>query len=86
MVERTEEPRFITFRWDSFNQELLIFDESNELDNGDGVKSKDWWRRAKEKEHELAVCDWSSTKVAEHFYRVGVHCETPYSGSPIPSP
>jgi hypothetical protein len=84
MVKRADEPRFITFRWDSFNKELLIFDESNELDNDDGIKTREWWRRAKEKEHELAVCHWVSIKVAEHFYRVTFACEAPYSGASIP--
>lgn len=86
MVKRTDDPRFITFRWNSFNKQILIFDESDELDNKDGIKSRDWWNRAKEKEHELAVCDWSSMKIAEHFYRVSFYCESPYSGSPIPPP
>ncbi|WP_411885841.1 hypothetical protein [Polaromonas sp. YR568] len=84
MVERAEAPRFITFRWDSFHEEFLIFDESDGLDNGDGVKSRDWWLRAKEQQYRLAVCDWSSMKVAEHFYRVSFNCEYPYSGSSIP--
>lgn len=83
-VKRTDVPRFIIFRWNSFNQELLIFDESGELDNGSAIKSKDWWLRAKQAEYELAACHWSSMKVAEHFYRVGVSCEHPYAGSPIP--
>lgn len=86
MVEKTEVPQFIAFRWDSFNKQLLIFDESDELHDADQPKSKEWWQRAKKSEPELARCMWSDMKVAEHFYRVSISCEYPYSGSPIPSP
>jgi hypothetical protein len=82
MEKRTDAPRFILFRLNNFYKELLVYDESDEIDNK--IKSRDWWHRAREKEHELTVCDWSSTKVAEHFYRVSFFCEYPYSGSPIP--
>jgi hypothetical protein len=84
MVKRTEGPRFIVFRWKDFNEQFLIFDESDELDKGNGGKSRDWWLRAKEQQYRLAVCDWSSTNVAKHFYRVIFSCEYPYDGSTIP--
>lgn len=86
MVRPAGTPRFIKFKWPGIGWQWLFFDESDGFENGDGVKSRDWWQRAKEKEHELAVCDWSSMKVAEHFYSVSFHCEYPYSGSPIPAP
>jgi len=86
MADRTNAPRFITFKLNGFGKQLMIFDESDELDNQEGIKSRDWWSRAKNREYELAVCDWSSIKVAEHFYRVSFFCERPYSSSPIPPP
>jgi len=86
MVPQTDTPRFIKFKWPGIGWEWLFFDERDGFENGNGVKSREWWQRAKEKEPELAVCDWSSMKFAEHFYRVSFNCEYPYSGSPIPSP
>lgn len=83
-VRRMDTPRFITFRLSSYHEEFLIFDESDGLNNGDGVKPSDWWLRAKEQQYRFSACDWSSMKVAKHFYRVGFNCEYPYSGSPIP--
>ena len=84
LVKRTDVPRFIAFKWKGFEKQLLIFDESDELNFPDRVKSKEWWMRAKEIDGELTVCYWYSIKVAEHFYRVTFYCERPYSGSSIP--
>jgi hypothetical protein len=84
MVKRSDEPRFVAFKWDSAIQQALIFDESDELDEPLRIKPADWWRCAKQAQYELAVCDWTRMKVAEHFYSVSFFCESPYSGTPIP--
>lgn len=83
-IQRADQPLFVVFGLDGFDKELVIFDESDELDNSSTPRSKEWWMRAKGQEPELALCHWTSMKVAQHFYRVMISCEYPYTGSAIP--
>lgn len=74
-------PGFIPLGWDrAHSRSLLIFDETDELDEGGHVRSQQWWQRVQEKDSGLAACDWASMKISAHFYRVTFFCDNPYSG------
>lgn len=74
-------PGFIPLGWDrAHSRTLLIFDETDELDEGGHVRSQQWWQRVQEKDSGLAACDWASMKISAHFYRVTFFCDNPYSG------
>lgn len=87
MLDRTNEPLFVAFEWKNISsKELLIYDESNELDDPKRVMSKSWWKRAQEKETEFSSCLWWKVKVANNFFLVTFYCDQPYSGGAIPQP
>lgn len=76
-------PGFIPFGWDrAHSRTLLIFDETDELDEGGHVRTQQWWQRVQEKDSGLGACDWASMKISAHFYRVTFFCDNPNSGPP----
>lgn len=87
MLDRTNEPLLITFEWKNASaKQLLIYDESNELDDRKRNMSKSWWKRAKEKDADFASCLWWQYKLAKSFFIVTFYCQAPYSGGAISSP
>lgn len=80
-------PRFISLEWDkAHSRTLLVFDESDVFDDAGHFRAKQWWQQVEEKDRSLAACDWTSTKVSAHFYRVTFFCDNPYPGPSAPMP
>lgn len=81
----TDMPRFIAFNEGIGGaDESLYFDESDELDRPEQIKSKDWWIRARKESVVLTTTAWESRKVANHFYAIQFTFTADYNGSPIP--
>ncbi len=64
-------PQFVTFPWGISVEQLLIFDETDELAYPARMKSIDWWRRAGS---DIRACRWNAKGVGKHFYIVRISC------------